>query len=357
MMGLAGTLHRARPGGAPPPLLLPGPLPGQPGVRALRLTVRLPARPPAGPDRAAAARPDQRAGRRDRARDRAHRPDRRRRCRHRDHPRSSGQAETITAGYVVGCDGAHSRVRRELGLTFHGHPYPQDWLLADVLLGLGRPARGRGARVLPARRAAGDLLPDARAPVAADAALRRRPRRAGPHPGRRSSELTDQRAPAPVTVSDPTWLANFRCHRRSASAYRRGRVLLAGDAVHIHTPAGGQGLNTGITMRTTWAGSSPWSPPAGLLTRLLDSYGAERRPVAEEVLWLTDALVHYGTISHPVKRRVRDIVVPVLGRSAAHPAPGRPQAQPGLRRLPTRRIGADQRRQWPGQATTRAAHA
>src|SRR6516164_6614447 len=46
-----------------------------------------------------------------------------------------GQAETVTAGYVVGCDGAHSRVRRELSLTFHGHPYPQDWLLADVLLG------------------------------------------------------------------------------------------------------------------------------------------------------------------------------------------------------------------------------
>ena len=45
-----------------------------------------------------------------------------------------GRAETITAGYVVGCDGAHSRVRHELGLTFHGHPYPQDWLLADVLL-------------------------------------------------------------------------------------------------------------------------------------------------------------------------------------------------------------------------------
>ena len=93
---------------------------------------------------------------------------------------------TITAGYVVGCDGAHSRVRRELGLTFHGHPYPQDWLLADVLLDCG-PARGRGARVLPARRAAGDPLPDARAPVAADAALRRRAGAGRPPPWRRSS--------------------------------------------------------------------------------------------------------------------------------------------------------------------------
>ena len=95
---------------------------------------------------------------------------------------TAGQAETITAGYVVGCDGAHSRVRHELGLTFHGHPYPQDWLLADVRLDWDLPRR-RSARVLPARRAAGDLLPDARAPVAADPAVRREPRRAGPDPG------------------------------------------------------------------------------------------------------------------------------------------------------------------------------
>ena len=123
-------------------------------------------------------------------------------------------------------------------------------------------------------------------------------------------ELTDQRAPRPVTVSDPTWLANFRCHRRSANAYRRGRVLLAGDAVHIHTPAGGQGLNAGITdahnlgwkLALVAAGVAP--------DTLLDSYGAERRPVADQVLTLTHALVHYGSMSHPVKRRVRNVVVP-----------------------------------------------
>jgi 4,5-epoxidase len=118
-----------------------------------------------------------------------------------------------------------------------------------------------------------------------------------------------------VTVSDPTWLACFRCHRRSASAYRRGRVLLAGDAVHIHTPAGGQGINTGIMdahnlgwkLALVAAGRAP--------DALLDSYGTERRPVAEDVLRLTHALVHYGTMTHPVKRRVRDTVVPPLGHS------------------------------------------
>ena len=232
----------------------------------------------------------------------------------------AGQIRTITAGYVVGCDGAHSRVRRELGLTFHGHPYPQDWLLADVLLDgdlpdghlredaihaffrpnglpvIFFPMRGHRWRVtLPF---AGDRGEDA--PTLAEI-----------------QHLTSQRVPRPVTVSDPTWLASFRCHRRSASAYRRGRVLLAGDAVHIHSPAGGQGLNTGILdahnlgwkLALVASGRAPGT--------LLDSYGAERRPVAEEVVRLTHALVHYGTLTHPVKRRVRDVVVPVLGRSAA----------------------------------------
>jgi 4,5-epoxidase len=129
--------------------------------------------------------------------------------------------------------------------------------------------------------------------------------------------LTSQRVPRPVTVSDPTWLASFRCHRRSASAYRRGRVLLAGDAVHIHTPAGGQGLNTGILDAHNLGWKLALVASGRAPDTLLDSYGAERRPVAEEVIRLTHALVHYGTISHPVKRRVRDVVVPALGRSAA----------------------------------------
>ena len=226
-----------------------------------------------------------------------------------------GHIETITAGYVVGCDGAHSRVRHELGLSFDGHPYPQDWLLADVLIdsdlaenaahaffrsdGLPMiffPMRGHRWRL---------TLPFAGA------------RSEGPPTLEEIQRLTDERAPWPVIVSDPTWLANFRCHRRSAGAYRRGRVLLAGDAVHIHTPAGGQGMNTGIMdahnlgwkLALVSAGRAP--------DTLLDSYGTERHPVADEVLKLTHTLVRYGTMTHPVKRRIRDIAVPALARSTA----------------------------------------
>jgi hypothetical protein len=143
---------------------------------------------------------------------------------------------------------------------------------------------------------------------------------AGSRPGQAPTleeiqQLTDQRMPRPVTVSDPTWLANFRCHRRSATAYRRDRVLLAGDAVHIHSPAGGQGMNTGIMDAHNLGWKLALVVSGRAPDALLDSYGTERLPVAQDVLKLTHSLVRYGTISHPVKRRVRDVVVPALGRS------------------------------------------
>ena len=230
----------------------------------------------------------------------------------------AGRTGTITAGYVVGCDGAHSRVRRELGLAFRGHPYPQDWLLADVLLGgdlLNRDLREDAVHAF--------FRPDG-LPIIFFPMRGHRWRLTLPFAGQRGEQaptlaeiqhLTSQRAPEPVTVSDPTWLASFRCHRRSACAYRRGRVLLAGDAVHIHSPAGGQGLNTGILDAHNLAWKLALVASGRASDTLLDSYGAERRPVAEEVLRLTHALVHYGSMSNPVKRRVRDIVVPALGRS------------------------------------------
>ena len=223
-----------------------------------------------------------------------------------------GQTRVITASYVVGCDGAHSRVRHELGLRFHGHPYPQDWLLADVWLDWARPqdvvhaffrADGLPLVCLPMRDHQWRLvLPFAgdRAPGAPDLG--------------EIQQLVDQRAPGRVLVSDPTWLASFNCHRRSTDVYRRGHVLLAGDAVHIHTPAGGQGMNTGITdahnlgwkLALVAAGRAP--------EQLLDTYGRERAPVAAQVLGFTHTLVRFGTVTHPVKRALRDTIVPAAAR-------------------------------------------
>jgi 2-polyprenyl-6-methoxyphenol hydroxylase-like FAD-dependent oxidoreductase len=224
----------------------------------------------------------------------------------------TGQVREITARYVVGCDGAHSRVRHELGLAFHGHPYAQDWLLADARLDWQRREDEAHAFFRP------DGLPLICFPL-----REHRWRLILPYAGDRDGQaptlqevqqLAGQRAPEPVTVSDPTWLANFRCHRRSASAYRRGRVILAGDAVHIHTPAGGQGMNTGIMDAHNLAWKLALVVSGRAPSGLLDTYGTERGPVAAEVLRLTHAIVWYSTLSHPLKQRARNVIVPAAGR-------------------------------------------
>ena len=221
---------------------------------------------------------------------------------------AGGQTRMITASYVVGCDGAHSRVRHELGLPFQGHPYPQAWLLADVRLDWARPedvvhaffrADGLPLVCFPMRDHTWRLV----VPFAGDRAP------GAPDLGE-IQQLVDQRAPERVAVSDPTWLATFNCHRRSTDVYRRGHVLLAGDAVHIHTPAGGQGMNTGITDAHNLGWKLALVAASRAPGQLLDTYGREREPVAAQVLGLTHTLVRFGTVTHPVKRALRDTIVP-----------------------------------------------
>ena len=225
-----------------------------------------------------------------------------------------GSTRAITADYVVGADGAHSRVRAELGLDFQGHPYTQDWLLADVHLDWDRAddemhaffrRDGRLLICMPMReRLWRVILPyagerDRLAPTLEEI-----------------QRLVGERAPEPVPVSDPAWLATFRCQRRSTHIYRRGPVMLAGDAVHIHSPAGGQGMNTGIMDSYNLAWKLALVASGQAPERLLDSYGQERGPVAADVLALTHALVKFGSTTHPIQRALRNTIVPAAGRLA-----------------------------------------
>ena len=223
-----------------------------------------------------------------------------------------GTVRTVTADYAAGADGAHSRVRSELGLDFRGHPYTQDWLLADVHLGWDRPddemhaffrRDGRPLICMPMREQLWRVI----LPYAGD-----RDRRAPTL--EEIQRLVGERAPEPVPVSDPAWLATFQCQRRSTHVYRRGRVMLAGDAVHIHSPAGGQGMNTGIMDAHNLAWKLALVASGQASDGLLDSYGQERGPVAADVLALTHALVKLGTVTHPMQRAARNAIVPVAGR-------------------------------------------
>jgi 2-polyprenyl-6-methoxyphenol hydroxylase-like FAD-dependent oxidoreductase len=221
---------------------------------------------------------------------------------------ADGRETEIHAGYVVGCDGAHSRVRHELGLAFAGQPYAGDFLLADVALdGVGsedsshlffRPD-GRGLVCLPMARHRWRV-------VMANAGERD----GRPPTLEEIQEQVRQRAPWPITVSDPGWLACFRCQLRSTTAYRRGRVLLAGDAAHIHTPAGGQGMNTGMMDAANLAWKLALVADGHAADSLLDTYETERIPAGVNTLGFTNKLFGWSTMRDPVKRAVRDVLVP-----------------------------------------------
>jgi 2-polyprenyl-6-methoxyphenol hydroxylase-like FAD-dependent oxidoreductase len=196
----------------------------------------------------------------------------------------------LRSHYLVGCDGARSTVRTRLGVGFTGEPAGAEWLLADVRL--TAPPEAVAAVVTEVRRTqlgygAGPLGDGMyRLVVPAD----------GVSDDRSVLPTLDELRQRLLAVGgtdfgahSPRWLSRFGDATRLAEDYRRGRVLLAGDAAHIHAPLGGQGLNLGLqdAFNLGWklaATVQGWAPDG-----LLDSYATERRPVAADVLTNTRA--------------------------------------------------------------------
>jgi 2-polyprenyl-6-methoxyphenol hydroxylase-like FAD-dependent oxidoreductase len=118
-----------------------------------------------------------------------------------------------------------------------------------------------------------------------------------------------------MVVTDVVWGSRFRIHHRVADTYRAGRLLLAGDAAHVHSPAGGQGMNLGIQDAVALADALT-SVLSGGLETLLDEYSAARRPIALGVVALTDRLTRLATLPR-VLRPVRNAAIGLAGRVPA----------------------------------------
>jgi 2-polyprenyl-6-methoxyphenol hydroxylase-like FAD-dependent oxidoreductase len=232
--------------------------------------------------------------------------------------RDGHHAERVRATYVVGCDGAHSTVREQAGIDFVGGGYPQTFLLADLDAGPLEPGvihayvTPTGPLLLfPLDSPAPWRLITAR-PEAAGATSSEGSRTTAAVSRGELQALVDGATGGAVTVAEPAWSSAFRLQHRHATTYRRGRVFLAGDAAHVHSPAGAQGMNTGIQDAVNLG----WK--LGLVCRgaadeaLLDSYDAERRPVGAFVLRFTDRAFTAVTSTSPVLQTVRGSVAPRL---------------------------------------------
>ncbi|MES2938747.1 MAG: FAD-dependent monooxygenase [Pseudomonadota bacterium] len=225
---------------------------------------------------------------------------------------------SLRAGYLVGCDGGRSVVRKTAGIDFPGWDATTSSILAEAEmaqeppLGVHRTAHGMhafgreeyeirdGKIVFATEGPIGVMVTERNAGATAEPTL---------------SDLREALVAACATdygIHSPTWISRFTDMSRQAAAYRKGRVLLAGDAAHVHSPVGGQGLNTGVqdAVNLGWKlaqvvkGLSPES--------LLDTYHAERHPVAARVLRTTMAQVALQRTDDRTEA-LRDVVLELLG--------------------------------------------
>ncbi|MGW1890591.1 FAD-dependent oxidoreductase [Streptomyces sp. NPDC002004] len=210
--------------------------------------------------------------------------------------------ETLRADYVVGADGMHSAVREASGIGFAGDAYAESFVLADVVMDWAPGPQEVSLTFGPAGLLVVAPLPGDhyrivatvdQAPESPDLSF--------------VQHLLDERAPGQAAVTELAWSSRFRVHHRVADHYRAGRLFLAGDAAHVHSPAGGQGMNTGI--------QDGYALGRAFATGTLDDYEARRRPVAERVVALADRMTRVATTRNTTARGLRNAGLRLLGHT------------------------------------------
>ena len=236
--------------------------------------------------------------------------------------RKDGTPVSMRAAWVVGADGSRSIVRQAQKVSFEGAEYAQNFLIGDVKvdwtldhstfrcflhadrLGLFLPLEGdRMQRVMTTdiNTSKGESGPET-APLALET----------------SQESFREASQMEATLRDPVWLTRFRTHHRMVDRYRVGRTFLAGDAAHIHSPAGGQGMNTGLQDAANLAWKLARVIRAGADQALLDTYESERLPVARDVIRFTDLLFSAAAGQTGWRAALRDALAPLAIGSATH---------------------------------------
>ena len=225
---------------------------------------------------------------------------------------ADGREESIRTPWLVACDGAHSTVRHQLGLEFAGNAEPDDWILADVHV--AGPLATDEISLYWHERGVLAMFPmiGGRFRMIADI---------GPHPELAQPEtptlaqaqaLLDERGPGGLALKDPVWLSGFRINERKLAHYRHGRVLFAGDAAHVHSPAGGQGMNTGMQDICNLGWKLALVKSGRARDALLDTFDVERSEIGDRVLRNAGEMTRVATLRNPVAQSLRNHLVPLI---------------------------------------------
>ena len=226
--------------------------------------------------------------------------------------RIDGTTEKIDASYVVGCDGSRSAVRHATGLDFQGGGYDQSWLLADVVL---------DPRIDPNWLHGFTSIdgPIFFFPLANNiwriVLLRKRGESATTEVSMNEIvETLEKNHLGYLRARDPSWLAGFGIQHRRTVHIRMGRVFLCGDAAHVHSPAVGQGMNTGLgdAFNLGWKLASVIKGKAK--EELLDSYEEERMPVIDGVMRMTDQMTKLITAKDGPRLWIREWILPIVAK-------------------------------------------
>ncbi|MFG1806785.1 FAD-dependent monooxygenase [Streptomyces sp. NPDC049040] len=277
--------------------------------------------------------------------------------------RTAGGTETVECRYAIGCDGGHSRTRRELGLSFEGDALPEEHMLGDVEVDWDLPSgyavrslrRGGGADdllvcvPLPGRRRYRMTMPvppelsAAHDPPGAEAAHGVESDRAPEL--RHVQAMLDRLSPQPTTARSLRWSSVFRTGRRLAERYGAGRVFLAGDAAHVHPPTGAQGMNTGVQDAYNLAWKLALAIHGVAADGLPASYHAERHPVGEDVVRRTFPRPGEGRQAPEeiglVVLREAQLLIGYRDSPLVDPDPGGPEPRPGDRAPDCRGLTGD----------------
>ncbi len=227
---------------------------------------------------------------------------------------ADGGPSTIRAKYLVGCDGAKSTVRHALGLAFVGSTFGRLYYVADARVDWSLPhdalhlclSPNVFTAFFPMRgehryRMVGTFPDDA-------------PYEEGAVPYDAIARQIEREAKLPLRISDVSWFSTYKVYARRVEHFGRGRCFVAGDAAHIHSPAGGQGMNTGLQDSYNLAWKLAWVLDGFADPRLLATYDEERLPNAKRLLRTTDRLFAVAAGSRSVLGPLRTTLLPPVAR-------------------------------------------